>query len=281
MGICDTIKHTFSLMKMSWSVLRMDPELVLFPIMSLIGTVVLALTLFGTMPLTFGYSGSYSFEVKAGVILGYIVFFYFIPVFFNAALVSAAMERLRGGNPNIKSGLLAAVKKVHHLFFWAVMVAVVMTSIKALAAVSNLSERRGFRLLGLLTVFLRQLWLLATFFVIPVIVSEGKNPISSIRRSVDMMRSTWGEQLTAAFGFWFFYVMNALLAGIVGFGLGRYVDPVAGVIVGPAMFLIGIMVLQTLEGIFKAALYDYAVGYQPVVGFDLRSLQRAYLPARA
>lgn len=257
----------------------MDPELVLFPIMSLIGTVVLALTLLGTVPLTLDYSGRYRTEVIVGVVLGYLVFFYFIPVFFNAALVSAAMERLRGGNPNIKSGLLAAVKKVHHLFFWAAIVAVVMTFIKLLATASKASRRLW--LLGLLAAVLRQLWLLATFFVIPVIVSEGKNPISAIRRSVDMMRSTWGEQVTAAFGFWFFYVMNVLLAGIVGFGLGRYVDPAAGVIVGPAMFLIGMMVLQTLEGIFKAAVYDYAVGHQPVIGFDLRSLQRAYLPAGA
>ena len=53
--------------------------------------------------------------------------------------------------------------------------------------------------------------------------------------------------------------------------------PAAGVIVGVLLVGLAIAVVQTLEGIFKAALYDYATGSVPA-GFDLRTLANAYAP---
>ena len=49
----------------------------------------------------------------------------FLIVFFNSALVSAALERLRGGDPNVKSGLSHAIKHIHHIFFWSIIVTIV------------------------------------------------------------------------------------------------------------------------------------------------------------
>ena len=277
--MCDTIKHTFSLMKMSWGILRMDPELLLFPFMSMIGIAVLGGSFLFAHPMTAAYSTRYTPEdfplVPAGVYSVYIVLFYFIPIFFNAALVSAALERLRGGNPNLLSGTLAAARQVHYLLIWAVIVAVVMTSLKALRAAG-----RRFWPLALLAAILRGVWMLYTFFVIPVIVAEGRNPVSAISRSVSIVKYTWGEQVAASFGFWFFYIATSVASGIVGFVVGYYVDEVLGVSVGVGLLVIGVAMIQTLEGIFKAALYDYVTGVEPV-GFDLRSLQRAYLPAAA
>lgn len=276
--MCATIKHTFSLMKMSWGVLRRDPELIVFPILSMTALATLGGSLLLVVPMTNDYAVRYTAEdlqlVPISVYSGYVVFFYFIIIFFHAALVSAALERLRGGDPNVLSGTLSAAKQIHYLFIWAVIVAIVMTALKALRAAG-----RRFWPLALLAAILRGVWLLYTFFVIPVIVTEACNPVSAVKRSVDLVRHTWGQQVAASFGFWFFYVAIVLIAAALGFGVGYY-SPEAGVFVGAALLVIGIALLQTLEGIFKAALYDYAVGIQPI-GFDLRSLQHAYRPAAA
>ena len=120
-------------------------------------------------------------------------------------------------------------------------------------------------------------WEFLTFFVVPVIVSENEGPISGIKRSAGIVRQTWGRQITASFSFIIFYVVAgviavapAVLVGLVNVG--------AGVLLGVVLMTAALTVVQTLEGIFKAALYDYAVGQQPQ-GFDLPTLQMAYRPA--
>ena len=46
---------------------------------------------------------------------------YFIVIFFNAALVSAALERLRGGDPNVGSGLRHAAAHLPQIIGWAIV----------------------------------------------------------------------------------------------------------------------------------------------------------------
>ena len=85
-----------------------------------------------------------------------------------------------------------------------------------------------------------------------------------------------GRQITATFGFFIVYLL-AVVAAVVPAILLFLIYPPAGVIVGVLLVGLAIATVQTLEGIFKAALYDFAVGEQPE-GFDLRTLQTAYQP---
>ena len=73
-----TIGHTFELMKMSWNVLMMDRELILFPVMSGMGLLILA---FAGLAAGVAESGNL---VSFGVM---ILIAYFITTFFNAALI--------------------------------------------------------------------------------------------------------------------------------------------------------------------------------------------------
>ena len=107
-------------------------------------------------------------------------------------------------------------------------------------------------------------------------VSENHGPITGIKRSASIIRQTWGRQITASFGFFLVYVVAVIAAAIPAILLFLIV-PAVGVIVGILLVGFALAVVQTLEGIFKAALYDFAVGEQPE-GFDLRTLQTAYRP---
>ena len=120
-------------------------------------------------------------------------------------------------------------------------------------------------------------WEFLTFFVVPVIVAEEQGPISGIKRSASIVRQTWGRQITASFSFIIIYFAAAVIAIIPAVLVGL-VNVGAGVLLGVVLMAGALTVVQTLEGIFKAALYDYAIGQQPQ-GFDLPTLQMAYRPA--
>ncbi len=265
-----TIGHTFSLMKMSWGVLMQDRELVAFPVMSAVG-----LLLLGVAGYTSGIVDQDTMDTVAGwgTMFGFLVLAYLITVFFNAALVSAALERLRGGDPTIGSGLSHAAKHIHHIFLWALISATVQTILQALRARGN-----NF-ITDLVTRLIGGAWEFFTFFVVPVMVAEGHGPISGIKRSVSIVRQTWGRQIAATFGFFIVYLV-ALIGAAIPAILLFMVLPAAGVIVGVLLVGLAIAVVQTLEGIFKAALYDYATGSVPA-GFDLRTLANAYAPSPA
>lgn len=256
-----TIGHTFELMKMSWNVLMKDRELILFPILSGMGLLIL-----GFAGLTAGIAESEN--LIAFLIM--ILLAYFITTFFNAALISAALERLRGGDPNVMSGLSHATKHIHHIFLWSVISAIIGTLFRVLR-----SQTDNF-FVQMIYSMIEGVWEFMTFFVIPVMVSENEGPITSIKRSASIIRQTWGRQITATFGFFIVYLVAVIGAAIPAILLFM-IAPAVGIIVGVLLVGLAIATVQTLEGIFKAALYDYAVGEQPE-GFDLRTLQTAYRP---
>ncbi len=273
--MCTTIKHTFHLMKMSWDVLMLDKELLLFPVFSAISLLILVIV-FGGLGLlgeVTGGDGTATAEssLQAGMVV-FVVLAYIITTFFNASLVSAALERLRGGDPDVGSGLRHALKHAHHLVLWALITATVTIVLMALRGAA-----RRFPIAQILLRMVGGVWEFLTFFVVPVIVAEEQGPISGIKRSASIVRQTWGRQITASFSFVLFYIVAAVIA-IVPAVLVGLVNVGAGILLGVVLMATALTVVQTLEGIFKAALYDYAVGQQPQ-GFDLPTLQMAYRPA--
>ena len=278
-----TIGHTFELMKTSFGVLKKDKELLWFPVFSGIG-VVIVLALFlaigsatGTIDRLSAASETEGTATEAiqlvDVILAVLAFFlvYFVTIFFNSALVAAALERLRGGDPNVSSGLAKAFSHIHNILGWAVISASVGLILQILRSrTDNFLARLALDLVG-------GVWAFMTFFVVPILVAEGTGPFGSIKRSSELVRKTWGRQIAANFGFFIVYLVAVAIAVIPGLLLGL-VLPIAGIVVGLVTVSIAMALVQALEGIFKAALYEYAMGEQPQE-FDLRTLQTAYRPA--
>ncbi|MBT3941887.1 MAG: hypothetical protein HOC77_11055 [Chloroflexi bacterium] len=281
-----TIGHTFELIKVSWSVLMKDKELIFFPIMGGIGVLILLGVFFaiasatGTIdhfeePTKFNAATGLEENqvVPLDLILAGATFFaaYFIVIFFNAALVSAAQERLRGGDPNISSGLSHASKHIHTIFLWSVIAAVV-----ALILMYLRSRSRGNMMGSIGTSLLSSGWAMITFFVIPILVTEGVGPITAMKRSTGLFTATWGRQLTSNFGFGIIYIGVMLVVGLIT-AIFSAITPIIGIPIGVVVFAIGIGGVQAMEGIFKAALYDYARGEKPLI-FQESDLRMAYAP---
>jgi hypothetical protein len=273
-------------MKMSFGVLKKDKELLWFPVFSGIGVIAVIAIFFAIGSATGALdrlsetstdaNGQATSAIQAGDIALYVLAFflvYFVTIFFNAALVSAALERLRGGDPNVRSGLNHALAHIHTILGWAIISASVGLILQALKAnQKNTLARIAIDMVG-------GVWEFMTFFVVPILVSENVGPFGAIKRSSGLVTKTWGRQISANFGFFIVYIIAVLIAIVPAVLIGLVI-PIAGTVVGLVTVSVAMCIVQSLEGIFKAALYEYAMGERPQE-FDLRVLQTAYKPAPA
>jgi len=273
-----TIGHTFELMKMSWGVLMKDRELILFPIMSAVALLILLGVFLGVAAATgtvdrldaASQGGTGDDAQPIDVVLGLLLYASasFIVIFFNTALVAAALERLRGGDPNVRSGLRAASAHLPAILVWALISATVGLILQMLRdKMDNMIGRIALSIVG-------GVWAYMTFFVVPVLVAEGLGPIAAIKRSSGLFQRTWGRQVASSFGFGLVYIVAVLIAFVPAAALFA-VSPILGIVVGAFTIPIAMGTVQAMEGIFKAALYEFALGESPRE-FDRTTLSGAY-----
>ncbi len=278
------IRNSWLLAKQCWKVLLLDSELLVFPLMSA-GALLLVIASF-FIPLWSSGVLQAAHEHKHVTItqdpalfvayLGFYLASYFVIIFFNSALVSCALIRLRGGNPTVGDGLSAAVRCLPAILGWTLLSAVVGMVIQAI------EERVGF--LGRLVVaFIGLSWAIASYFVIPTIVTENVGPVEALKRSAAVIKKTWGETLTVQVGLTVVAFGAGLVAilVIVGGGILMPVSPVLGgsvMALGFAAFFAAIVVTATLHAILTAALYLYAADGKVPQNFDNDLLKHAFAP---
>jgi hypothetical protein len=264
------IGRSFQLVGQSYRVLMQDKELMLLPLIS--GAIICAAVVgvafgFGLATSAFDQPGV---AVYLGVLLLYIAT-YAIGIFFQAAVVAGATERMRGGDPTVSSALAAARRRLGPILMWSVVAGTVGLVLRAI------EERVGF--VGKIIVSLvGAAWSLATLFVVPVLVLEGCTVGEAVGRSTDRIKRTWGEAVVGSTGLgaaaicaWLTLVAVVGLLAWAGAGLVA----VAVMVVGA----IGLMVFFTaLQGVYVASLYQYATGGR--TGLDADLLREAFAPRK-
>lgn len=266
------LSNSWQLVKASWRVLLADKELMIFPLIAFCASILVMATF--AVPTIL--AGVLDTAVSNGElsIFSYIVAFlfyavmYFVTIFFNTALVGAAMIRLEGGDPTVRDGLGIAISKLGTIFGYAVIAATVGTILRAI------SERSG--AIGQLVVSLIGfVWNIATFLVVPVLVVENVGPLDAVKRSAGLLKETWGEQIAGnlSVGFIFGIVtFGVILLGIPLIILAVMSGSVALIVTAVAviiLLIIGIsLISSTLSGIYTAAVYRYATTGDTGVYFD-------------
>ena len=259
----DRLSNSWDLVKASAAVLRADTELLLFPAISAVLSILVVVTFFVPAVLTgFIVAGDGGASAVTGGTYAFILLFYvvqyFVIFFCNTALVGAAMIRLRGGDPTVADGFRIAASRIQPILGYAVIAATVGLVLRAI------SERSG--LLGRLVVGLIGLaWNLATFLVVPVLVVEDVGPIEAIQQSAAYLKRTWGEQIAGNLGMGLFFGLISLgtLAAGVALLLAAAATDSAFLIIFVAVcllmaFVTIALVSSALSGIYAAAVYRYA-----------------------
>lgn len=275
-------RRSWSLFKTSWSVIRDDKELLVLPIISgvcaLVVMVSFALPIFLTGREDTATGTEFNMGVAGWVLtaVGYIVLAY-VTIFFNAALVCAANERLDGGNPTIGSALGGARRRAGAILPWAIVSATVSVVLRAI------SERAGFVgqiVIGIIGIA----WSLVTFLVLPIIVVEGEGVGSAIKRSAHLFKHTWGENMIGNGGIGLVGLLG-VLAGIPVVVLLAFTGVGALIGIGVAVFVVWLaavmVVVSALSVIFQTALYRYAATGEVGGGFTSDQIQQAFRPRRS
>jgi hypothetical protein len=264
----------------SWDVLRSDRELLILPALSGVATALLVAVFFApVVALDPTHAGAAVREPDALLYFWLFLFYvaqYSVVIFFNTALVGAALERLDGGDPTVASALALACRRLDTILGYAVISATVGVVLRAI------SERFG--LLGRLLGFGAGLaWTVMTFLVVPVLAAEGVGPLAAIDKSAALLRRSWGENLIGSAGISFVMSLLMVIVMVVGFAGGivslKRGDTMLGILLlaGSCVLLLAILLAgAALSAVYQAAVYYYAVAGEPPRGFDRDLLRGAF-----
>jgi hypothetical protein len=275
------IKRSWALAKASLEVLKKDKELMIFPIIS--GIAMLFVTVVFAIPSLVGNFIDGIFETGIPF-FGYVVLFlfylvqYMVVFFFSTALVGAATIRLRGGNPTVRDGFKIAFSRMGPIAGWALVSATVGLLLNILSGKKGDKGGGAGRIVSQL---LGTGWNILTFLVVPVLANEGLGPIKALKRGWELLKKSWGEQIAGTLSIGAVFGLIGVLGGLVMVGLGvglslAFESFIPAIIFG-VLLIVFIMVLSlissSLNGIFTAAVYAYAVDGQ--VGLFEEDLMRS------
>lgn len=273
--------NSWQMLKASWKVLTADKELLIFPLMSTLA--LMLVTAAFLVPLFF----SNIFDSLLGNGLqaaGFVVVFLFYLVqytvifFANTALVGATLIRLHGGDPTIRDGLQIASQRFGPILGYALIAATVGMLLRGLSSRSKGMGRLVVSLLG-------TAWNIATYLVVPVLAVEGIGPIEAVKRSAALLRRTWGEQIAGNIGLGglfalAIFIVLLLFAPLYYLVISLESVSIIGLVLLTAVLILIICILgllkSTLEGIYSAAVYQYAVEGQSSGFFDENLVRGAF-----
>jgi hypothetical protein len=266
----ERIARSFRLVGQSYRLLMQDKELMILPLMSGLFSIMVAATFFFGLGFTERLTSERRQELYLPVFLMYVIV-YAIGIFFQAAVVAGATERMRGGDPTIASALSAAGRRFAAILLWAVVAATVGTVLQVIRDRVAVVGRIVVAIVG-------AAWSLATFFIVPVLVLEDQPITESFKRSVRLFKETWGETFVggASLGIFAFAAWATLIA-IVGM-LAWMGLAVVALVAGVAGAIFLFVFFSALQGIYVASLYRFATGGRSVPGFDSELLSKAFVP---
>ncbi len=280
MGFFGRLKNGWHLGLKSLGVVMNDKTLMLFPVFSIIASLAaVASFVFGIGPEELvalfeeidpeqGWEGI----PPAVYVLVFAFYFsmYFITVYFNVALLGAAHLSIGGKDTGPMDGISVANRHLPQIITWALISGTV-------GLVLNILENNQ-RIGRLVALLLGTAWTVLTFFVVPVMIFEDSGPVSAIRRSVSVMKKTWGENLGAQFSVGMVPILLWIVSAIVLFTLSALFPQLAIVLVPLVVLLLIFTVLltTTAKSVLMVGLYHFAVDGEAPGAFSNDELGHAF-----
>ena len=267
----NTFSRSWDLISESFQVIRKDKKLIVFPILSGLAVLVVAALYF--VPLfQFGVFQQYkeAHHVEPSTYAWLFLWYctnYFVIVFFSCALAACAQIRFSGGEPTLGAGLGQAAAKLPSIMLWAVVASTVGLIIRII-------EDRSDWLGKLLSSLFGVAWAVATYLIVPVLVFEEAGVFGSIKRSSQLLRKTWGEQITGGLGFGLPFMVLAI-PGVLLAMVGRQQPALLALAV--LYFLTLFALMSAVRGIFAVALYRYATNGEAPAGLSKVNLNGVFV----
>ncbi len=216
--------------------------------------------------------GSASHSLTAGQYLIYTIAgiaVMFVSVMAQATILTRVTARFHGQRTSNTRALGAALARSPQLLLWAFIEYVILTVLRNI---------RGRGIVGLIVgSLLSAVWRIASFFVVPVILFEHLGTFAAVKRSTQLCRQRWGEEVVGVGAISVVGVL-AIVADLVVAALLCAVFVPLGVLVGVLGFVAILLVLTVASSAFNAALYWYTLTGQSPGLYAADDLASAYRP---
>jgi len=274
-------ERSWKITKLTFNVINKDRELIVFPLLSFIFSVLFLISLLFPTVITWYLEKSVSgnFEILSWVII-FLTYLglAFIATFFNVCVVYTVKKRFEGSNASFGDSIGFALSKIHLIFYWSVISAVVGLLLRIIDQIGRRSKSTAGKMVASISSsLLGMAWGIITIFVVPGMVYENLGPIKAIKKSVFTLKKTWGESLVRSFGLGlinFLFIFVGVIIGAVLIYFSVIINSLALFVVIPLLliyFLIVILVFGVATSVYNTALFVYAdtgkipEGYTPEI----------------
>lgn len=277
------------LVRSSWLVLRRNSELLFFPLLTVVGATLMLGSLAWSLLLLLDYDIQRVVQapVWAHTLLtyGWLVLAYLVGIYTNTALVAVALRLLRGEQPAFREGWRLATARLPCIFGYALLMATIGMILRLIIRPAGLLGR----LFGpglertIVFTFVGLSWNVIPYFVVPVIINENARPLDALKHSAGIVRDTWGKDVVVNASVWLVFAGPLILVGLLAspaitwatLTLNEWI--VTGVVYALLiMLLLTLLFKMAMDGIFSAAVYQYATEGVVVDPFDPDDLRGAF-----
>ncbi|MBS1505174.1 MAG: glycerophosphoryl diester phosphodiesterase membrane domain-containing protein [Bacteroidetes bacterium] len=283
----NAFSRSWELTKVTFDVINKDKELLGFAFLSFFfSTLFMIAMIFPTIIskiLESGYDEN-TLHVTEYVIL-FVTYFglAFIATFFNVCVVYTTKIRFEGGNATFGESFQFALSRIGLIFQWSLLSATVGLLLRLIENAGKNFGKIGQIVTSIIVSLLGMAWSIMTIFVVPVLVYEGLAPGAAVKKSIEVIKKTWGENLIKAIGLGLvqFLIMFALIliAGAISIGLAQAFG-ITGLLIGIGigvltLLLVG-LIFNVANTIFNTALYVYANQGAIATGFSEDNIRNAF-----
>jgi ABC-type multidrug transport system fused ATPase/permease subunit len=255
--------------KLTFGVINKDRELLGFAFLSFLFSVIFSVAMIvpSIVPTVMDNGlSTESLEIYQYVII-FLTYFglAFIATFFNACVVYTTKVRFEGGNATFGESVRFAMSRIGIIVQWSLISASVGLLLRILHDLASRLGKIGEIVANIVIGLLGMAWSVLTIFVVPVLVYEGLGPIDAIKKSAEVIKKTWGENIIRAIGLGLVqllvFAVIIAFAFALSYGLGMVfsVYGVAiGVCLGLVLLLLAGLIFMVANTIFNTVLYVYA-----------------------
>ena len=261
MGFFATVGRGWEMAKLSMSVVRKDPELLVYMIiagvMSLACLVGMSIPQYLEMEWAVNPDGSFTSAYLGFAFVAYMVLS-IIVVFWNCAIIANANIRLTGGDPKFADGVNAALKRLPIIIVWGIIAGTVGLLLKFLEGVARSSDHPAAAAMATVIHVIGGLaWWVMTFFMIPHLILENKSIGDALKASKATFFDTWGENIVSGLGIGAIAFLFGIPIVLLTIGLTAVAGPF-GLLVGAVLIGLLIAWANAAEQVAVVALFRYA-----------------------
>ncbi|HAU1152491.1 TPA: hypothetical protein JBI12_11180 [Legionella pneumophila] len=195
MTILNSFIRGSKFIKFSAAFLLQNKDLLIFPFLSFIASIAfIGLCIVGGTLIYEWLSKMGQAGIIMGILLLVIAYFVlsFIILYFTTSLYVCTLLRLSGKHASLKKGMVESAKKWKNLIGWSLLSTTVGFILQALESLNE-------TIADILSFFFGLSWAVASYFVLPILITENIGPIKAIKRGAMIFGKGWRKAISVNF----------------------------------------------------------------------------------